>query len=126
MAKQNKEYLLCKALSDYLKLQYPKVYFHWDLAGLNLSMAQAGMSKAIQKQKGYPDLFIHEMKSGCGGLLIEVKAVDIYKKDGISLLKNEHIEEQQAMHDILNAKGYKATFGIGFDKCKAIIDEYLK
>lgn len=125
MAKQNKEHELCKAITGYLKAQYPKAYFHFDLAGLNLSMAQAGMQKAITCKRGYPDLFITEPRNGYAGMYIEVKAVNIYKKDGVTLLANDHIWEQRDMLALLRGKGYYAEFGIGFDECKAMIDAYL-
>ena len=128
----NKEYELCKAVSTYLKLQYPNVLFHFDLAGLNLSMAQAGMNKAIQKQKGFPDLFIMEVRNNFpepdyyNGLFIELKAegTKLYKRDGDFV--SEHLFDQWLFMDKLSGKGYKCSFGIGFDECKMIIDNYLK
>lgn len=130
------EYNTCKAIAQYLRLQYPNVIFHFDLAGLNLSRAQAGMMKAIQGGRGWPDLFIAETKSIAedletesayyNGLFIEVK------KEGTVLWKtkggpaSDHIREQIDILNDLESKGYKADFGIGFDDCKKIIDGYLK
>ena len=59
-------------------------------------------------------------------------------KDAEKLLKGEvkirkkgdwwdkHIEEQAEMLEKLRARGYRAEFGVGFDGCKKIIDNYLR
>jgi hypothetical protein len=122
----NPEYLICRQLAIYLRLQYPKALFHFDMAGLGLSKTQAGMMKAIQGTRGYPDLFIAEKRGIYSGLFIEIKAdgVNIFKKNGTDF-STPHIEEQDAMLDILTDKGYAATFGIGFNQCKTILDAYL-
>ncbi len=129
----NKEYHLCKQVACYLKYQYPDVLYHFDLTGLNLSKAQAGMAKAIQHSKGYPDLFIAEKRNGHAGLFIELKAegTDLLKKRmvdayGYPMWASDHIKEQHEMIERLEAKGYRATFGIGWDDIKNIIDSYLK
>lgn len=130
--RNNREYEICKALSNYIRLKYPKVIFHWDLAGLNLSRAQAGMTKAIQGNRGWPDLFIAQATGFCdnkprvNGLFIEVK------KEGTRLTKRngehatEHIREQHQCLLDLSKKGYVAFFGVGLDNCIEIIDNYLK
>ena len=76
-----------------------------------------------------------------GGLYIEIKK-DGTKlkrdKDAKKLLKGEaklrkagdwwdkHTEEQAKKLEKLRARGYKAEFGVGFDECQQIIDEYLR
>jgi hypothetical protein len=109
-----------------MRLQYPAVLFHFDLAGLNLSRAQAGMMKAIQGNRGFPDLFIAESKLGYHGLFIEVKVegTKLYKRNFEAVAP--HIAEQLEFHEGLRLKGYKCEFGIGWDECKEIIDQYLK
>jgi hypothetical protein len=126
MSRNKREYEICKDIALYLRLQYPNVLFHFDLAGLNLSMAQAGMTKAIQGGRGWPDLFIAQPSKGRSGLFIEVKAegTRIWKvKGGAS---TDHIEEQIRCLSNLEAIGYEADFGIGFDDCKKMIDDYLR
>lgn len=75
------------------------------------------------------------------GLYLEIKK-DGTKlkrdKDAKKLLKGEveirkkgdwwdkHIEEQAEMLEKLRARGYRAEFGVGFDGCKKIIDNYLR
>lgn len=128
--RQNREYAICKDIAMYLRLQYPVIIFHYDLAGLNLSRVQAGMMKVIQFHRGFPDLFIAEPKIICGiqyaGLFIEVKAegTRLYKKNLEAA--TPHLQEQMEFHEGLRLKGYKCEFGVGWDECKNIIDNYLK
>ena len=123
--RENREYQICKAIAIYMRLQYPKIIFHYDLAGLNLSRAQAGMTKVIQGGKGYPDLFIAEPRANFHGLFIEVK------KEGTVLWKvkggpaTDHIGDQIDMLNRLTELNYYAEFGVGFDHCKELIDNYL-
>jgi hypothetical protein len=134
MSRNNREYQICKNIALYMKLQYPSVLYHFDLTGLSLSIAQAGMSKAIQCGRGWPDFFIAGVsrRKICGevveflGLFIEVKAegTKLYKKDGVTYI-TDHIKEQRKILTELNSLGYMAYFGIGFDHCKVLIDEYL-
>jgi len=131
----NKEYIICKQIATYMRLQYPDVMFHFDLAGLNLSKAQAGMMKAIQGGRGWPDFFIARPKIDENeygeemyyyGLFLEIKV------DGTKLWKakggpvNDHIKEQIDCLNKLNEKGYMAEFAIGFNDAKKQIDDYLR
>lgn len=129
--RNNREYQICKDIAIYLRLQYPNVIFHFDLAGLNLSRAQAGMMKAIQGGRGWPDLFIAHYQNNFPegsyqGLFIEVKIEDfkLFKKDGTPL--NNHIQDQINCLDELERRGYKCAFAIGWDQAKQLIDDYLK
>ena len=126
--RNNREYAICKNIATYMRLQYPAVIFHFDLAGLNLSRAQAGMMKAIQGGRGWPDLFIAEPgeRFKYHGLFLEIKA------EGTKLLNKsnsgyatEHLFDQAMFIDRLQKKGYKAEFAIGFDEAKSIIDTYM-
>ena len=124
--RSNREYQICKDIAIYLRLQYPDVIFHFDLAGLNLSRAQSGMMKSIQGGRGWPDLFIAESRGKYHGLFIEIKS------EGTRLLKlnghpsSNHIGEQMDCLNKLNELGYQSMFGIGFDDAKIIIDDYLR
>lgn len=129
--REDKEYQLAKAVSTYLKLQYPDVIFHFDYAGLKLTKTQAGKMKAIQGERGWPDLFIAEKRNRIdsstpyNGLFIELKiaGTKLFKRNGS--YATPHIAEQSKMLVLLSEKGYKCRFGIGFDDVKMIIDEYL-
>lgn len=120
------EYELSRAISTYCRLQYPNIIFHFDLAGLNLSRAQAGMTKAIQGKRGFPDLFLAEPRKQYHGMFLELKRVGekVFLKNG-SVSKIEHIQEQYKMLTNLRARGFYAQFAIGFDDAKKQIDEYL-
>lgn len=112
---------------NYLKLQYPKVIFRTDFsAGVKMSMGQAIKHAKLQHSKGFPDLFIAMPNKTYHGLFIELKndGVSVFKKDG-TLRKDEHLEKQNEVHQELNKVGYFATFAIGFDEAKKIIDQYL-
>jgi hypothetical protein len=121
-----KEDSLAQQVATYLNTQYPKVIYHFDTgSGGRTTIGLAMRNKRLNKWRGYPDLFICECKGLYGGLFIELKAESIFKKDG-ELKKNAHIEEQRDVLNNLMSKGYYAMFGVGFEDCKRIIDEYLK
>jgi hypothetical protein len=133
--RNNREYQICKDIAIYLRLQYPTVIFHFDLAGLNLSRAQAGMMKAIQGGRGWPDLFIAEpkimeyddgSKEIIKGLFIEIKKEGTLIWTAKGNPSTPHIKEQIDCLNLLCEKGYLADFGVGFDDCKNFIDSYLK
>lgn len=130
MARQNKEYQLAKAISQYMRMQYPKVPFRWDMAGLNLSIVQASLNKMIQYNKSWPDLFIAQPSLVDGsqyhGLFLEIKkeGTKIYKKTDASYA-TEHLELQAKQLDELNKIGYVAFFAVGFEEAKELIDGYL-
>ena len=125
--KQQPEFTLQKQVCNYLRLQYPNVLFMSDtIASLKLTVGQMARNKAIQKAGFHcPDLLIFEPRVFYKGLFIELKAKNIYKLNG-ELLKNEHVENQAKTIEILNKKGYKSHFAIGFEEAKTIIDNYLK
>jgi len=117
------------AICDYLRSQYPKVMFISEASGVRVSIGLSTKLKKMRSKHTHADLYILQPKLVqdeqlyCG-LILELKAVNIYKKDG-SLLKNEHVEDKQRTIDRLNQIGYKATFATGFDEARKIIDNYL-
>lgn len=126
------EHEMYMQIADYMRYQYPKVIYRFDLAAdLKLSIGQAKKHKRLQGRRGYPDLFIAFVR--ClgdryyHGLFLEIKRPDvkIYKKNG-ELVANAHIREQAVVLDELRKCGYKAEFACGFDEAKKIIDGYLK
>lgn len=151
--KYDSEHNLYEQIARYLQTQYPDVIYRFDLAAdLKLTPGQAAKHHRLHPERGYPDLFIAESSTNIWnnpvrewglhfGLYIEIK------KDGTKLkrdkdakkpLKGEvkirkkgdwwdkHIEEQAEMLEKLRARGYRAEFGVGFEGCKKIIDEYLR
>ena len=125
--RNDKEYQLCKQVAAYLNLQYPRIIYHFDYAGLNLSKAQAGRMKVIQGQRGWPDLFIAEARGSYHGLFIELKAegTKLFKQRVSPEYTTPHIAEQAEMLRSLDNKDYETHFAIGFDHVKKIIDDYL-
>jgi len=125
---KHQEYILQKAVCRFLELQYPNVLFLSDTIGnVKLTEMQASRNKQIQKN-GFkcPDLIILEPRKGYAGLLIELKKESPFKKDGVTLYKNDHLEAQQKSIDDLISKGYLAFFKWEFDDIKALINWYMK
>jgi len=132
-----------KQICEYIKIQYPKVLFNTDLAGLNMTMGQAKKAKNLRSQNGFPDIQILETRHNgttqiqwygenkvfdtylfCG-LFLEVKKETPYKKDG-DLKKNPHLELQNELHIKLRLQGYMVEFVWTFEQGKKIIDNYLR
>jgi hypothetical protein len=108
---------------NYLRAQYPNVIFTSESSGIRLTMGQAVKAKKLRSGSKLPDLWILEQRGLYGGLLIELKAESIYKKDGT--YKTDHIAEQAQVIEKLNKKGYSATFAVGFEDAKKEIDMYM-
>ena len=121
------EYSEHKAVADYIKMQYPNVVFTSDSSGIRLSIGNAMKMLALKSNDKIPDLIILQPNQQYNGLIIEIKAKDKspYLKNK-SLSKSAHIQEQNKTLEILTELKYKAVFGVGFDECKKIIDDYMK
>ena len=128
------EAILHQHIADYLKLQHPGVIYRTDFAaGIKMTMGQAAKHKRLQSGRAYPDLFLAEPRwyddtftpgeLYCG-LYIEIKAEGVRLKNG-NLPSTPHIKEQDAMLKLLEERGYKAVFAVGFDEAKDAIDKYL-
>lgn len=124
--RNKREYEICLAISQYMKLKYRGVIFRFDMAGLNLSKAQSGMNKMIQYGMGYPDFFLANPTSRYHGLFMEIKKenTNLYKKDDITFC-TDHLKEQNDMLISLRLRGYQAQFAIGSLACFQIIDNYM-
>lgn len=141
--KYSSEHNLYEQIARYLQQQYPNVIYRFDVgADLKLTPGQAAKHKRLHPERGYPDLYIAESSENVNskdwngivrewgfyfGLYLEIKTESNspYKKDG-TLKKDQHLEEQARMLEKLRARGYRAEFGVGFEGCKKIIDEYLR
>lgn len=121
----NPEYAIYKMIAYYLRAGYPDVLFHFDSSGLHHTKTQAGMLKAIQKGKGFPDLMILAPRGRYHGLFLEIKTENarIYTK---SLLPaDDHIADQEQWLAELRVNGYDADFARGFEEAQMKIDLYL-
>jgi hypothetical protein len=121
------EFILQKAVCRHLEKEYPEVLFLSDTIGnVKLNEFQASRNKAIQKD-GFkcPDLLILEPNKFYKGLFIELKVKSPFRKDGITLLKNEHLEAQQKSINNLLDKRYFAVFKWDFEDIKELIKWYM-
>ena len=124
---KNEEEKLQIAVCNYIRLQYKDVIFNSDVgSGMRLTKSQAGKAKMMRSGRGHPDLFIAEPKGMWHGLFIELKAegVSVFNQDG-TLKAGEHLKEQYDMLMALSDRNYLATFAVGFDQAKQLIDTYL-
>lgn len=116
---------LHQKVCDYIRMHYPDVIFRTDFAaGIKMTIGQAARHKRLQQSRAFPDLSILEPRKGFHGLFIELKAKNIYKRNG-ELLSDPHVHEQAKMLNVLKTKGYLAHFACGFDEARALIDDYL-
>jgi len=148
------EYQLQKIASDYLKKYYPRVEFRVDLAGLNLSKAQAGKAKAVNKRRSWPDTEIYEPSGEYFGLCLELKVygtkirrdkaaakplqIDVKKtrmgrvvirenfRRKVGMYFNQHIQEQGEQLKRLRERGRLAGFAVGIRNLLSAIDYYFE
>lgn len=122
-----KEERLQIAVARYIKMQYPNVIFTSESSGIRVSMGVAVQMKKQRSLHKLPDMIILEPSKGYNGLCLELKNTysDCYLKNG-DVRQTKHIQEQAKTLQLLEYKGYKATFACGFDEAQRIIDEYLR
>ena len=121
-----KEDAISQQIAEYINLQYPGIIYHFDTgSGGRTTIGMAMRNKKLNRVRGWPDLFIAEPRANFKGLFVEIKVINPLKKDG-QLKADDHLEEQQAVITELLLRGYWATFGVGFDGIKLIIDTYFK
>ena len=141
-------------IADYIRMQYPDVLFHSDFgSGIKLTPGQSRIQyRQNGGRRGWPDMFIAEPRvrqttDGEFGIKLgffgdEDNGTEYYammfaglfleiKRDGTRLKKKNgewattHIKEQAIVLHRLRKRGYAASFAVGFDEAKKIIDEYL-
>lgn len=122
----NEELYLHIRTCNYIRANYPGVPFNSDMSGFKLGKRLAGIASALRSQRGWPDLNIPEPHQGYSGLYIEIKTSrdEVYTKGGI-MRKNQHIQEQNEMMEILRDRGFWADFGCGDEEIRGILDWYL-
>lgn len=122
-----KEESIHKAICDYLKVQYPNVYFTSESSGVRVPIGLAVKMKSQRSKHKQLDLIILEPKGVYHGLVMELKkdANEILTKSG-KYRVNDHVKEQLESIELLRSKGYLALFGCGFHECKRTIDFYMK
>lgn len=120
------EYSEHKALANYIKLQYPNVVFTSDSSGIRLSIGNAKKMLALKSTDKIPDMIILHPKGVYKSLIIEIKRKDKspYLKNG-EVSSSKHVQEQYKTLLKLRKIGFFAVFGVGFDECKTIVDDYM-
>lgn len=115
-------------LCRYAKAKYPDLIFSSDIAsGMSLTIGQAVKAKSMRSSRGMPDVVFMEAKRGHYALCIELKreGTKIYLKNGVTLVADEHIREQNDMLNRLMSKNYFASFAIGINEAINILDWYM-
>ena len=115
-----------QAVCRYIAHAYPGVMFNSDLSGIRLTMGQSMQVKKLRSSNAFPDLTIYHNNLHYPILFIELKSRDakLLRKDG-ALCSDDHLREQNELLHELEAQGYMARFGWGFDKTQALIDWYM-
>ena len=133
MARNYRETQIQMELCKYVRLKYRTALFNVDLSGMNLSKTQSGQAKVMRSGKGFPDFVLYEPKGKYHGLFIEIKkegeqifAKRSPDKEGFVKFASEHLSEQALMIEMLEQKGYYATFGVGMDECMKLVDNYMR
>jgi hypothetical protein len=126
--KQQKEFILQKAICQWLSIQHPKVLFLSDtIASVKLTIPQQARNKSIQKN-GFktPDLIIFKPNKKYHGLFLELKTESPFKLNGeIKASQNDHLKNQfQTLKDLYDL-GYCSMFCWSFEEAKGIINDYL-
>ena len=112
-------------IAKYIRDTYPDVIFRCDESGENKPKRAGRLNKYLRSSNAMPDLFISEPRGGFYGLYVELKADGFKLKKSNSQWTNEHIQEQAIMLDRLNNRGYCATFAVGYEEARGVIDGYL-
>ncbi len=112
----------------WLKQTYPNVLFKCDgTTGMKMSIGMAMKQKRLGGIiKDFPDFCLYKINKLYSGLFLEIKRpeIKIYQENG-EYYKNEHHIAQSAMLARLTNEGYAASFGIGYEHCKTLIEAYL-
>ena len=144
--KFNSEDNLHDQVCDYIRLQYPGIHFRSnDEDGRQRHPVEQARLKRRNSGRAWPDIQIvapmyKDQVADFYGLFIELKKDGtklVRDKDAKKILKGEtklrkkgdwwdkHIEEQAEVIEYLKLNGYCATFAVGFDEAKTVIDKYL-
>ncbi len=122
------EFGIQASFCDYLRKVHPNVLFISDTIGnVKLTINQASRNSRIQCKKfKCPDVVIFEPTEKYKGLFLEFKKSTPFKKDGVTLLSNEHVEAQQkSINDLLD-RGYYACFVWSCDQAVEVLNNYLE
>ena len=129
--KARPEEILHQQCAEYLKIQYPDVYFTFDPSGEYVGSKNSKgwqrvkATKAKKSDHAHLDMIILEPNGKFKGALIELKAKSPFKNNG-DLLKNEHYEAQMKEMNNMAAKGYFCIFVWEFHQFVTVINKYME
>ena len=86
----------------------------------------AVLQKKMQKLRAWPDLFLPEPRGTFSGLFIELKSAISSEvlRDG-TVGNGEHVREQREVLAMLEQRGFRADFAVGFEGAQNLINDYL-
>jgi hypothetical protein len=116
---------LCNWIND----TYPGTIFTSESSGVRVAKWTAvNMAKCRTRGMKLPDLIILEPRGHYMGLILELKTIKAspFLKGCKELRDEKHVQAQARTLNLLHDKGYYATFGVGMENSKAIIQEYMK
>jgi len=125
--KNQPEYHLQCQFVRWMTLQHRGVMVFSDTAAhIAKTVIQQGRANKLQTPgEKWPDVFVAQPSGDFAGLFLEFKAKSPFKKDGVTLLANEHAEAQARTMERLRAKGYKCEFVWGFQQAQEIVNKYF-
>lgn len=106
--KAQPEYKIQAAFVQEMNIRHPAIMVFSDCAAhIKKTMIQQVRANALSTpDEKWPDVFIAQPSGEYAGMFMEFKAESPYKKDGTTLLKNEHISAQARTMQKLRERGY--------------------
>jgi len=125
--KEQPEYILQCQFVKWMNWQYKKIVVFSDTAAhIRKTMIQQIRANALQSPGiKWPDVFVARPSGEYSGLFLEFKAKSPYKADGVTLLKNEHIQAQADTMALLSEAGYQCHFVWSLEQAMSITNQYL-
>jgi hypothetical protein len=126
MKKQDEYKLQCQFV-QWMTMQHKSVIVFSDTAAhIRKTMIQQIRANALQSPGiKWPDVFVARPSGEYAGLLLEFKAKSPYKADGVTLLKNDHIQAQADTMALLSEAGYQCHFVWSLEQAMSITNQYL-
>lgn len=109
--KANPEYQYQAEFVRQMAIEYPDVMVFSDTAAhIKKTAIQQKRANKLSTGVKWPDVFVAQPSGEYHGLYLEFKAESPFKKDGVSLKSNEHVEAQNKCLEMLEKRGYCARF----------------
>lgn len=125
MKKKQPERHLQKLLCDFIRSNYPDVYFFSDASGMPIkSWGLRSLLKQTRSRHAALDIVILHPRENLHGCIIELKKESPFTLKG-KLKSDPHLHEQQKTIDLMNAKGYYTQFIWSLEDGKRLIQNYL-